>query len=90
MLERFQKKKSFLKLSVRKDVVNKSILYQFYRCGVHKRCSGIRAKFEKGQQIEIQTCAYQQTDIAEDYAGIELNVHTFKIIWKNFFILEKQ
>lgn len=48
---RFQKKKSFLKLSVRKDVVNKSILYQFYRCGVHKRCSGIRAKFEKGQQI---------------------------------------
>ena len=52
----------FPKAACRKDVVNKSILYQFYRCGVHKRCSGIRAK--------CQTCAYQQTDIAEDYPGI--------------------
>ena len=53
-----------------------SILSRFCRCWVHKRCSGIRGKLEEDTKFK---CANQQTDIAEECLGIELNGQSLEI-----------
>ena len=60
-----------------------SILYQFCRYCVYKKCSGIRRKLKENSMFKCQKCANQQTDIAEDSSGIELNASLLKL-WKSF------
>ena len=40
---------------------------------MHKRCSSIRGKLKEDSKFKCQTCGNQQTDVAEDCPGIELN-----------------
>ena len=40
------------------------------RCWVHKKYSGIRGKVKEYSKFKSETCANQQTDVAEDYSGI--------------------
>ena len=49
---------------------------------MHKRCSDIRVKLKEDSRLKCQTYANQQTDIAEDYPGIELNSQSFEIFEK--------
>ena len=75
-------KGKFLCAVCRKDVGSNSILCQFCRCWVHKRCSGIRGKLKVDSKFKCQTCMNQQMDIAEDYPGIELHGQSLEIVEK--------
>ena len=55
----------------RKNVDSGSIFYQFCRCWVHKRFSGISGKLIKDSKDECQLCVYQQLDIVEDFPYME-------------------
>ena len=55
----------------RKNVDSGSIFYQFCRCWVHKRLSGISGKLIKDSKDECQLCVYQQLDIVEDFPYME-------------------
>ena len=59
----------FLHAACRKDVGRNSILCQFCRCWVHKRC--IKGKQKEDSKFKYQTYANQQTDIEADCPGIE-------------------
>ena len=50
----------------RKVVDNNFIIVQFYACYLHERCSSIRNKLKEDSNFKCQTCANQQTDLAED------------------------
>ena len=56
-----------------KGVGTNSFPCQFCKCPVHKKCSSIRDKLKEDRKFKCQTCANQQTDIAEDCPDIELN-----------------
>ena len=79
MLERLQEKASFLVLFAGRGIGSYSILSKFCRCWVHERCSRI-GKLKEGTKFKCQTCASQQTGIAEDCPGIELNRHSLEIV----------
>ena len=51
---------------------------------VHRKCSGIRGKLKEDSLFKYQTCANQQTNIAEDCPGIELNGRSLEIVEKFF------
>ena len=68
-MEMLQRKTIFLFLC-RKGVDSNSILCQFCRCWVHKRCSGIIGKLKVDSKLTCQTCTSQPMDIAEGYPGI--------------------
>ena len=57
----------------RKGIASNSILCQFYRCCVHKRCSSIRDKLKKDSKFKCWICGNQQIDVAEDCPDIESN-----------------
>ena len=52
----------------RKGVGINSIICQFCRCWVHKRCSGVRGKLK--EDIKCQTSTNHQTDTTEGCPGI--------------------
>ena len=64
----------------RKRVGINSVLCQFSRCWVHERCSGIRGKLKEDGKFKCQTCANQQTDIAEGCPGTKLNGQSLEIV----------
>ena len=66
-----------------------SILCQFCKCWLHSRRSGIRGKLKEGSKYKRQTCANQQTDIAEDCPDTELNDQSLEIMEK-FVIMVTQ
>ena len=70
----------FLCAACRKDVGINFDLCQFSRCWVHERCSGIRDKLKEDGKFKCQTCANQQTDIAEDCPGTKLNGQSPEIV----------
>ena len=55
---------------LRKNVGSNPIFCQFSRCWVHKRYSGIRGKLKDNSEFKCQLCTNQQTDIVENYPGI--------------------
>ena len=73
----------------RKSKSSNSILCQFWRCRVHERCSGIRAKLEKDSNFKCQSSANQHIGIAEDFPGIELNGQSLKIVEKFCYLCDK-
>ena len=66
----------------RKSRSSNSILCQFRKCQVHKRCSGIRGKPEEESNFKCEASANQHTGIAEGFPGIELNGQSLKIMEK--------
>ena len=54
----------------KKSVSSYSILWQFCRCWLHKRCNGIIGKPKEDSEFKCQTCANRQIDIAEDCPGM--------------------
>ena len=66
----------------RKNVSRNSILYQFYKCQVYKRCSGIRGKLKEDSKFKYQTCANQQTGIVQVCPDIQLNSQSLEILEK--------
>ena len=52
---------------------------------MHKRCSGIRGKVKENSKFKCQTCANQQTDVAVDCPGIELNSQFLETM-KKFYL----
>ena len=65
----------------RKSRSSNSILCQFWKCRVHKRCSGIRGKPEEESNLKCEASANKQTGIA-GFPGIELNGQSLKIVEK--------
>ena len=51
-----------------------------HKCWVHKRYSIIRGNLKEDSMLKCQTCANQQTDIAENYAGTDLNGQSLEIV----------
>ena len=49
---------------------------------MHKGCSAIRSKLKEESKFKCQTCANEQTGIAEDCPGIELNGHFLEVVEK--------
>ena len=70
----------------RKVLGSNSILCQFCRCWVHKRCSFIKAKQNDNSKFKYQTCTNQETYMAKDCAGMELNGQFFEIAEKFCYI----
>ena len=84
MLGRLQWKASFLLLFVCiKGVGSDSILCQFCRCWMCEGCSGIRGSLKEDSKFKCQRCANQQTCIAEDCLGTELDGQSLEIM-ENF------
>ena len=52
----------------------------YMQCWMHKRCGGVSGKLKEGSKFKCLTCTNQQTDIAEDCLGIELNSQLFEIV----------
>ena len=49
---------------------------------MHNKCNVIRGKLKKDSKLKCQACANQQTDIAGDFPGIELNGQSLEIVEK--------
>ena len=73
----------------RKGIGSNSILCQFCKCRVHKRCSGIRITPPppRNSKFKCQSCANQQVNIAEDCPGIELNGQSLEIVEKFCYLV---
>ena len=63
-----------------KDVGSNSILCQFSRWWVQKRCSNMRDILKENSRFKCHTCANQQTDILEECPGIKLNSKVIKYL----------
>ena len=88
MLEKLQKKeegKIFCSVSA-KGVISNSNLFQFCRCWIHKRFSGIRGDLKDDCEFGCQTCASEETHNREMYRHINGMVSLLKF-WKSFVIL---
>ena len=48
----------------RKGLTIYSILCQFWRCWVNKRCGGFRGKLKKDKEFKCHACANQRIDMA--------------------------
>ena len=64
----------------RKGLGCTSILCQFFRCWLHKKCSGIRGKLKEDSKFKCQTCESQEENIIENCPGMELKDHSLEIV----------
>ena len=64
----------------RKGLGSTSILCQFFRCWLHKKCSGITGKLKEDSKFKCQTCESQEENIIENCPGMELKDHSLEIV----------
>ena len=70
---------NFLHAVNRKGAGRKSMLYQFCRCVV---CIRNIVYLKEDSEFKCQLCVNQQTDIEEDWPGIELNGQSLELSWR--------
>ena len=70
----------------RKGVYSNLIPYQFCRCWVHKRCSGIRGKLKEDSKFKCHTFGNQQTDTA---MSDRINGQSLEIVKRFYYLMQK-
>lgn len=58
-------------LVCRKDVASHSILYQFSKCLLDYRCSGITYRLKQDNEFKYRACASQETNKVGDYLDMK-------------------
>ena len=72
----------------RKGAETNSIVWQFCKYWVHKRCSGIKGKLKEDGEFRCHTYANEETDIAKERTCLWLNGQSLEILEKFCYLGE--